>query len=353
MKITLIIPTFLQGGMERIMSELANFWAKEGHSVDIIFLVHHAPFFTIHQKVNSISMPEFEYKKTLFSKFIYSIRLFFYLRNRIRKFSPDITLSFGEGYNSFVLLSTIGLKKSVYISDRSNPLAPLSPMLNFFQKQLYPKAKGIFAQTTFAKEILYKKTQHSNIILLPNPVKVIEDLNLEKKNIILNVGRLVWEKDQLTLIRIFNKISNEEWQLHIVGDGPLRSEIENEIIKLNLQKKVILHGSQRNLSKYFSSAKIFAFTSLSEGYPNALCEAMAFPLACISFDCNAGPRDIIKNDINGLLITSGDFKKYQKELNKLMNSSKLQNDLKMESIKIIENQTIDRIAHNMMKEFEK
>jgi GalNAc-alpha-(1->4)-GalNAc-alpha-(1->3)-diNAcBac-PP-undecaprenol alpha-1,4-N-acetyl-D-galactosaminyltransferase len=353
MKITLIIPTFLQGGMERIMSELGNYWAENGHVIDIVFLVNHTPSFTIGSKINTVTMPHFFYKKTALSKFFYSIRLLFYLRRHIKKVSPSVILSFGEGYNSFVLLSAIGLNKNVYISDRSNPLAPLSRSLRFFQKLLYPRAKGIFAQTSFAKQVLLKTTKQKNVILLPNPIKVIKNEPLEKKDIILNVGRLVWEKDQLSLIRIFKHLSHLGWKLHIIGEGPMRGALEQEIEKLNLQGKVVLLGSQKNLGKYFSNAKIFAFTSVSEGYPNALCEAMAFPLACISFDCDAGPRDIIDHGINGLLIEAGNMKKFEDELLRLMTSEELQDKLKKQSVKIAENQTIDKIANTILKEFEK
>lgn len=335
------------------MSELANYWAKNGEHIDLIFLVKHTPFFDRSSKLKSVSEPHFSYDKNILSKFFYKIRLLFFLRKKYKELGTDVILSFGEGYNSFVLLSALKTKINVYISDRSNPKKTLSPSLKAFKKFLYPKAKGILAQTTFAKEILYEYTKHENILLVPNPIKIIPSIDLEKRNIILNVGRLVKEKDQLTLIRMFSKISNNDWELHIIGDGPLRNMLEDEITRLNLKESVKLLGSQKDLSKYFSESKIFAFTSISEGYPNALCEAMAFPLASISFDCDAGPRDIINNNVNGILIEKNDFKNYIFNLKKLMESEDLRKELTHNSIKIARKQSLPKISNKILNEFRK
>ncbi|ELR68647.1 hypothetical protein C900_00158 [Fulvivirga imtechensis AK7] len=351
MKITLVIPTFVQGGMERVMSELANYWSNEGLNIDIIFLVNHEPFFEINKKVNSIAMPEFTYSKSSISKIVYSLRLILFLRRKVRKIKPDVILSFGEGYNSFVLLSTLGLKADVYVSNRSNPLKRQNFLLSTYERILYPRAKGILAQTSLAKKILYNKLKHENIFVVPNPTKVIPRIECKKENIILNVGRLVPEKNQLTLITVFNQVRYEDWQLHIVGDGPLKGALEEEINTLGLQNSVKLLGAKKNLSKYYSRARIFALTSISEGYPNALCEAMAFPLACISFDCNAGPRDIIKNGTNGFLIKEGDIYEYANKLQMMMKSDELQKKFTSESIKLREVHSTQIIANRILNAF--
>ncbi|WP_299434144.1 glycosyltransferase [uncultured Aquimarina sp.] len=348
MRITLVIPTFKQGGMERVMSELADYWSNNSMHIDLVFLVKHKPFYEVNENLNSVSTPNFTYKKNLISKFLYKIKLLFYLRNKYKNLKTDVVLSFGEGYNSFVLLSGLGTRVNVFVSNRSNPFKELSLSLRIFQKMLYPTAKGIFVQTSLAKEIMLKKIQHKNIILMPNPVKIIHRVDAVKRNIVLNVGRLVPEKDQLTLIRIFDEINRKDWELHIIGDGPLRSQLENEIRTRKLEENVKLLGIKRDLSVYMSKSKVFAFTSISEGYPNALCEAMAFPLACISFDCDAGPRDIIEDGENGFLIDKNNDELYKKRLLELMDSDELQNNFMSKSINIRNDQTIERISEEIL-----
>ncbi|MEW7279393.1 glycosyltransferase [Aquimarina sp. 2201CG1-2-11] len=352
MKIVLVIPTFLSGGMERVMSELANHWAHEGVHVDLIFLVDHEPFYQISEKLNSVSMPSFGYKKNVLSKLFYKVKLLFYLRRKYKNLNPDVVLSFGEGYNLFVILSTLGTKKKIYVANRSNPFKKLPFMLKMFEKVLYPIAEGIFVQTSLAKEVVYNKIKHENIKVIPNPIKVIPKAKVEQKNIILNVGRLVPEKDQANLIKIFYEMNLNDWELHIVGDGPLRNNLEKLIEEYGLQSRVKLLGSKKDLSPYFSQSKIFAFSSISEGYPNALCEAMAFPLACISFDCDAGPRDIIKDGMNGFLIEKNNVENYKAKLLQLIHSEELRNNFSQESVRIRDAQSIKEIGHMMFNSFE-
>ena len=351
MKIALVIPTFLSGGMERVMSELANYWSNEDIHVDLIFLVQHKPFYLINEKINTVSMPSFSYKKNAVSKLLYKIKLLFYLRKKYKSLKPDVILSFGEGYNLFVILSILGTNKKIYVSNRSNPFKKLPLVLKIFEKILYPIANGIFVQTSVAKTVMYGKVKHKNIIVIPNPIKVIPKIKTEKKNIILNVGRLVPEKDQANLIRIFYEIDQKNWELHIIGDGPLKNKLAKQIREYGINDKVKLLGSQKDLSSFFSQSKIFAFSSISEGYPNALCEAMAFPLPSISFDCDAGPGDIIKNEINGFLVEKNNNREYKDKLLQLIKTQELRDRFMIESVSIKDSQSIEKIGQKILKCF--
>src|SRR5690606_16691843 len=111
------------------------------------------------------------------------------------------------------------------------------------------------------------------------------------KGIILNVGRLVSEKNQTELIEIFSQSNYENWILKIVGNGPLKLRLEKRTAELGLEQHVQIIEFTESIDEYFSEADIFAFTSISEGFPNALAEAMAHGIACISFDCPTGPSD--------------------------------------------------------------
>lgn len=353
MRIALVIPTFVHGGMERVMSELGNYWAKIGWEVTVIFLVNHKPFFEIDRNVHGVIMPQFFYKPNFASKFLYSIRIILYLRRNVKRINPDSLLSFGEGYNSIVLLSTLGLNYNVFVSDRSSPDHQLGFFKQKLMKYLYPTAAGVISQTKTAKIKIQSKAALKNVHIIPNPVKIIPRANLKKENIILNVGRLVKEKNQLQLIQIFSKVCYGDWRLIIVGDGPLRLRLENEIKKLDLEEKVILAGAQYDLSVYFSKSKIFAMTSISEGYPNALCEAMAFPLPVISFNCIAGPADIINDGVNGFLIEPERQMDFEYKLSSLMRDENLRTRFELEGIKIRNIQSIDTIASNLEQIFKK
>jgi GalNAc-alpha-(1->4)-GalNAc-alpha-(1->3)-diNAcBac-PP-undecaprenol alpha-1,4-N-acetyl-D-galactosaminyltransferase len=150
-----------------------------------------------------------------------------------------------------------------------------------------------------------------------------KQLNEEKQNIILNVGRLIGTKRIDLLLDIFANSKFEDWKLWIVGDGPERKNLEKKSFDLDIQNYVTFWGNKKDIEVFYSKARIFAFTSNSEGFPNALLEAMSAGLACISFDCIAGPSDLINNGENGYLIKNGDVKDYLIKLNSLINSPEL------------------------------
>ena len=320
-KLCLVLPSLTGGGMERVMTELAWFFVtKENIETHLILLARCAKFYTMPPEV-IIHEPEFEFNNKL--RIIHTIRTIFYLRRKIKFLKPDSILSFGEMYNSFVLLSTLLLKIRIIVSDRSKPDKKWGMLHEYLRKFLYIKATGIISQTNYSKDFLKSVTKHQNIVIIPNPVMPFKQLNEEKQNIILNVGRLISTKRIDLLLDIFANSKFEDWKLWIVGDGPERKNLENKSFDLGIQNNVTFWGNKKDIEMFYSKAKIFAFTSNSEGFPNALLEAMSAGLACISFDCIAGPSDLINNGENGYLIKNGDVNDYLLKLNSLINSPEL------------------------------
>lgn len=331
-KICLIIPTLNAGGMERVMSLLANHLIKRGHLTTIVLLKPNLPFFEIEKEAKLLTPQE-----TFTNNLISAIKLFKYIRNRVKTIDPDVILSFGERYNSYVLLSLTGTKYPVYISDRSSPKKKLSSFYLWLSKILYPTAAGIICQTKIAQKLLSERIdkKHLRFQTIPNPIREIySNKEVGRENIILLVGRLVIEKRYDRLFEIIDKISLEKWRIIVVGDGPLLKYLQDEIAKRDLSNIVILAGNVRDVDNYFQRAKIFALTSDSEGFPNSLTEAMAHGLACISFDCIAGPSEIITNNKNGILIEDGNIDDYAYNLKRLMDDDELSNMLGNEAKKI-------------------
>ena len=185
----------------------------------------------------------------------------------------------------------------------------------------------------------------SNILDRSNLENVMENIIfLEKKNIILNVGRLVEQKNQLELIEIFSKCNYKNWVLKIYGSGHLKEEIKNKIIELNLQKHVELNEFTQNIDAVFGQAKIFALPSLYEGFPNALIEAMAHGLPSISYDCHTGPKDIIEDNTNGLLVPLSNKKVFVEKLNSLMGDEHQRMLLSTEAKKVNEIYSLNKIS---------
>ena len=341
-KLCLVIPSLHAGGMERVMAELAGYFAiKDEFKTHLIILGKSKRFYDIPEQV-LVYEPDFEFNSKF--RFYHTIKTILFLRQKVRDIKPDAILSFGEMYNSFVLLSTLFLRTRVFVSDRSKPDKKWGKLHENLRKILYPLAAGIISQTTYSKEFLTKEVKHKNIKVIPNPVIPFIFTPINKQNIILNVGRLIYTKRIEILLDIFSKIIIPNWELWIVGDGPQQKVLEKRTLDLGLSNVVKFWGIQKNINLFYSQSKIFAFTSISEGFPNALLEALNAGLPCISFNCVAGPSDLIEDNVNGFLIPEHDYKLYQFHLERLMNDPILQSEFSTNASLLSAQYNIEKIG---------
>lgn len=310
------------GGAERVMSELANSWSEMGYEVYLLLLVRRPNFYKINPEVTIF---ELDNKKRDVGR---EITIFYRLRKKLLAIKPSFVLSFMTKYNCFTILASIGLKIPVFVSDRSNPLKRLSGWVVQLRKQTYPYAAGVLAQTGTARDFLLKNIRLNNVAVIPNPLRDQDfSENITKENIILSVGRLVPEKGHNYLLDAFTEIDRKGWRLVILGGGELKDSLRVQAEELGISNELYMPGPVKNVDKWLQRAEIFAFTSISEGFPNALSEAMGAGMACVSFDCNAGPADLIMDGQNGFLIDTGDTEKLRERLEELMNSESLRKNI--------------------------
>lgn len=348
MKIILVIPTLKQGGAERVMSELANEFTKKGHDVHLCLLVGGEHFYLLESRVKVYKLG-FE-NKGILSRLGSAIKVIFKLRALLKSIKPDFVLSFMCKYNPYTIVAASFLNLNIYVSDRSNPRKIWSKSIALPRKYTYRFASGIIAQTSLAKELIQKETGNRNISVISNPLKEVLDYpDMERKNIILNVGRLVPEKGQKFLLDAFSKIDSDNWELVILGNGPLLHDLKQQAKMLGIDHKVKFKGTVDNVDKWLARSSIFAFTSLSEGFPNALVEAMAAGLPCVSFDCDAGPRDLIVDGKNGYLINIKDVSSLTKRLEQLVGNSDLRLELSVAAKKVVVDLNAKQISNQYLE----
>ena len=149
------------------------------------------------------------------------------------------------------------------------------------------------------------------------------------KRVILSAGRLINQKGHSYLIDAFAEVASEfrEWDLVILGDGPLLENLADHVKVLNLQSRVHLPGRVGNVGDWYNRSSIFVLTSLFEGFPNVLLEAMAYGLPVISFDCDTGPSVLIRDCENGFLVPTTDVKALTTRLKELLRSEALRQQL--------------------------
>ena len=147
-----------------------------------------------------------------------------------------------------------------------------------------------------------------NVSVIPNPVYLSSLHSSLESNRILSAGRLVYQKNYSSLIRAFALVSKRfpEWSLDIFGEGNERRELVSLIESLNLSDSVHLAGNQSNLKEQLPDYSLFTLSSRFEGFGLVLIEAMSGGLPVISYACPCGPKDIIRDGVDGFLVPPGD-----------------------------------------------
>jgi glycosyltransferase involved in cell wall biosynthesis len=187
---------------------------------------------------------------------------------------------------------------------------------------------------------------------IPNPVKMF-NLNIAdtRNRRIVSVGRLEEVKGHKYLIEAFARIDNKGWELHIIGDGSMRDELENLADSLKLGDFVTFHGHLIDFEEILSTAEIFVLPSIKEGFPNALIEAMSVPLACVSGDYYEGSPEIIEDGINGLLFEPRNVEALSNTLQMLVENDKLRESLKAKAELVKKKYNLDKIGLEYLKIF--
>lgn len=314
-KICFCIDTLGRGGAERVMSNLANGFAKNKYEVFFICNWHADKEYDLVKNINKIFLCD----AIRLSKYncIAKIQQMLFLRKFLKENNIDVGIAFMGGNNFALLGATLFTNIKRIVSVRNLPTAEYPTVLHkILYTLLFPTASKIVFQTTEEKKYFNKKIQRLGIIIY-NPISdrfFHNDKRVQGTDIV-NVGRLVPQKNQKMLIKAFSciKDSYPKIKLQIYGDGYLKSELEEYIQVLGISDCVYLNNSVKDIENHIKDAAMFVMTSNNEGMPNALMEAMALGLPVISTDCGGGgPRELIRHKQNGLLI------KNQQELIKAM-----------------------------------
>lgn len=353
MKIVFVIPTLTSGGSERVISTMANFWAEKGHSISIIALDEdqNKPFYPLDENIRYIPLNLFIKPKNYIKKLFVTLQQIRTIRKCISSLKPAVVISFLDITNLLTINATFFLNVKVIVSERSNlRMSTINPILkNLNKKIFYRFADKIIVQTSSVKD-LYSKSLQEKIEVIPNPVREPEDFykatadNFRNKKII-NVGRLEYVKGQDNLIKAFTKLHKKypDWSLIIVGEGGERENLQNIINKYEVSQSVQLVGRLDNIYSILSESSILAQTSRFEGFPNALCEAMACGLPVISTNCNFGPNEIIKDNVNGKLVPVDDVDALTLALDELIQNPRLCLQLGNNARNIVNKYSISKI----------
>ena len=329
-KILFYISTLKNGGAERVLTLMANYWARQGKEVTITYVINEEVGFTIDSRIKLIGQESYKESKNFFEGLIANLNRIVRLRHIIKETKPDIVISFTTMCNIIAYFAKLGISVPLIISERTNPVAyPLSFIWQRLKKIAYNHSDVLVLQTQGVQK-LYKDCATPqyiirNPLILPSHIAPISSYDAK---VIVTVGRLDTYKNVQLLVHAFAKTNQKDWSLWIIGrDAGEQKKIEQAAQDLGISAQIHFLGNQTDVFSFLSKASIFAMTSRVEGYPNALLEAMAMGLAVVSTDCDFGPAEIIEDGKNGFIVPSNDVTVFAEKLLLLIQNEPLRQQL--------------------------
>jgi len=358
MKLLFFIFALGGGGAERVTANLANYWAKNGHRLTIVTLASTwDDVYPLHPAVRRISLMEASPSANIIEALSSNYRRISALRETIKSESPDIAIGMMDSACVLLALAAHGLNVVRVGSVRVHPpRLAVKVLWRRLQAASYRLLDTVVAQSQETAAWLIAHTTAKDVAVIPNPVDwplavmepKIEPKTLikEERKLLLGAGRLDPQKGFDLLIDQFARLAEcqPEWDLAIVGEGPERNRLQSMIDKSGMRRRIFLPGWAGNLPDWYRRADLYVMSSRFEGFPNTLAEAMAYGVPAVSFDWETGPRDIIRNDTDGLLVHPDDGPALMDALMRLMPDDALRQRLGIAASEVRDRFAMEAVA---------
>ena len=331
------------------MTNLANYWVEHNHEVCLLtFDMGERPAaYRLDQRVNRIRLALVGDSANTLAAVKQNLRRLFKLRAAILQSRPQCVISFMGTTNVLAVLAASGTNIPVIVSERSDPSSNhIGREWDRLRTITYKRAARVVAPTARILSSLAPQIRSRGTVI-PNPVlpPSVETDPAERSDCLISVGRLGREKGFDILLAAFAKVHKvyPSWKLMIVGEGVLRKDLESLAEQLGIAGSLKFVGQVNNPEDYLVKASIFVMASRYEGFPNALCEAMGCGLAVIHTDCPTGPREIIRDGFDGILVPTENADALAEAISKLITDEELRRTLGHNARRITERFGIDEV----------
>lgn len=320
-KVAFVIGSLALGGAERVVASLADYWSALGHDVTVISMSNRAgDFYQTTPGVQRVWLNLAGDSAAVGAAVSANIKRVRALRAALQRLKPDVAIAFMTESNVLLGLAAFGLNLRTVGSERNYPpMADLGRAWRVGRQFGYGLLDSVVAQSNAAADWIRGNTNARRVTVIANPITlplagsdqspgVASVLGAKQDyKIALCVGRLGPDKRFDRALEAFAKhaASHPDWVIVFLGDGMLRGELEALAVRLGLEGRAFFPGTVANPGDWYAAADLFMMTSAHEGYPNALIEAMAYGLACVSVDCPVGPGELIDSGMNGILSEPG------------------------------------------------
>lgn len=301
----------LGGGAERVLAIITTQLAARGHSITLLTFDEPGfkPFYELDSKINVLGLGIGNTSQS--TTIIDSVRRIRAIRSIAKDLKPACIIGFMHstyiplGFAVWTLgMPIIASEHTVFQHYKRFPLQRFAlQIFSFFFKKITVVSEQ--AKLSFPVHLQKKMQIINNPIFIKNlGLQADTSFHIDQRMVLLTVGRLSLVKNHFTLIKAFSKIVDlvPDWDLHIVGEGEYRKELESQIRELNLENRVFLIGAVSDVSIVYLSAQLFVMTSLYESFGLTTVEALSYGLPVITFSDCEGLNTLVKHNYNGILV---------------------------------------------------
>jgi glycosyltransferase involved in cell wall biosynthesis len=310
----IVIHSLRGGGAERVAVDMAAYWQARGCRVALVTqTTADQDAYPIPKGVVRYALGLAANSRGMVAAAWGNWRRYWALRRLIRRHRPDVVLGMMTRGSVMAVMAGRGAGCRIIATEHTHP--PIQRLPQAWQKlrqRTYPRADAVVALTRGTADWLEAHLPGVQAQVIPNAVHwpladeepCVVPPQVPGRLCLLAVGRLHPVKGFDCLLRAFAQLARvyPEWDLTILGEGPERAALESLRDELDLTDRVQLPGRVGNMAAWYAAADVYVLSSRAEGLSNTLLEAMASGLPCIAFDCDTGPREIIREGIDGVLV---------------------------------------------------
>lgn len=310
----IVIHSLRGGGAERVAVDLSAYWIRLGYKVSLVTqMAKNTDAYPVPAGVVRHVMGTAHETGGGVRGAIANWRRVRSLRKLIKKHKPDCVLGMMTTASILAVMAAKGLPCRVIVSEHTHPpIQKLPEAWQRLRRWAYPRAHAVVALTSGTARWVQDHIPGSRVVVIPNAVRwplipqepIVAVPNKGERLRLLAVGRLHVVKGFDLLVEAFAMVANyfPDWDLVILGEGDERAALQKQIDEAGLSGRVRLLGRVGNMADWYQSADMYVLSSRAEGLSNTLLEAMASGLPAIAMDCDTGPREIIRDNIDGILV---------------------------------------------------